>query len=47
MNDDKELTMDEMIPAEHWDKIKEITKTLAVQVKDLQDALNDFNGFAR
>lgn len=33
----------EMTPAEHWQKIIEISDTLQVQVADLRDLLKDFN----
>lgn len=44
--DAEESNIPEMTPAEHWGKIQEITKTLAVQVKDLQEALEEFSGFS-
>ena len=39
----EDIEQDEMSPAEHWDNIVELTKTIELQVKDLQAALKDFN----
>lgn len=39
--EDGELHFEAVTPAEHFGKIKELVKTLEVQLKDLQDALDD------
>lgn len=36
-----EDTKREMTPAQHWNKISELVRTIQVQAKDLEDSVND------